>query len=66
MAFQPGKSGNPGGMSTIGNAKSLAKSLSKDALTVLASIQSDTSAPVEIRVDAAKSILTFSGLSAQQ
>lgn len=65
MTFQIGKSGNPGGTSSLVKAKTLAKSFSQDALHVLASVQSDPTAPVQTRVDAAKSILTFSGLSAQ-
>lgn len=63
MKFQPGESGNPTGPAPgLGSAKTLAKSLSVDAVQVLASIQADPSAAQAVRVDAAKNILAAAGL----
>jgi hypothetical protein len=63
MKFQAGQSGNPNGRSPgAGQARLLAKSHAAEAVSVLAAISADQTAPAGVRVEAAQSLLAAAGV----
>ena len=56
--FQPGKSGNPGGRpKEVAEVKALARQHTEEAISTLATVMKDTTAPPSARVMAAGTIL---------
>jgi Family of unknown function (DUF5681) len=57
-AFKPGQSGNPGGRpKEVAHVKELAKTYTAEAITTLAKVMRDSSAPHSARVKASESLL---------